>query len=70
MSGQLRQLSVKYWTISAEGWAMNSISGDLATMAGLLALLVFLILSTLWINRTRKARLFKRKLTSRLLNWK
>ncbi|MBZ5606717.1 MAG: hypothetical protein LAP38_00555 [Acidobacteriia bacterium] len=49
---------------------MSSLNGDLGAVAGMLALLVFLLLSTLWINHNRKARTRMRKLTERLLNWK
>lgn len=54
----------------AECWPMSSLNGDLGAVAGMLALLVFLLLSTLWINHNRKARTRMRKLTERLLNWK
>jgi len=49
---------------------MSSLTADLGALVGMLALLVFLFLSTLHINHTRKARHRMRKATARLLNWK
>jgi hypothetical protein len=49
---------------------MESLAADLGAVAGMLGLLVFLILSTLWLNHNRKTRTRVRKLTARLLNWK
>jgi hypothetical protein len=49
---------------------MNSLSADILTAMGALALLVFVLLSTLRINHNRKMRDRSRKLTSRILNWK
>ena len=49
---------------------MESLAADFGAVAGMLALLAFLLLSTLWINHNRKTRIRVRKLTARLLNWK
>jgi hypothetical protein len=49
---------------------MGSLAADLWTLAGLLAFLAFVLMSTLIINRNRKARVRRRRFTARLLNWK
>jgi hypothetical protein len=49
---------------------MSSMTADICAAVGTLALLAFLLLGTLRINNTRKARDRSRKLASRLLNWK
>jgi hypothetical protein len=49
---------------------MTSWAADLSVLAGLLALFVFVVLSTLRINRNRKLRTRSRRITARLLNWK
>ena len=49
---------------------MSSLTADICSAVGTLALLAFLLLSTLGVNTNRKLRLRSRKLTSRLLNWK
>jgi len=54
----------------ADGWLMTSVTADICSVIGMLALLVFVFLVTLRINNNRKAREHSRRLTSRLLNWK
>jgi hypothetical protein len=49
---------------------MTSVTADICTVVGMLALLVFVVLATLRINSNRKARDRSRRVTSRLLNWK
>ena len=49
---------------------MSSLSADVCTAVGALALLAFVLLSTLRINQNRKTRGRSRKLTARILNWK
>ena len=49
---------------------MSSLAGDIFALAGLLALFAFLVLSTLKINRNRKARSYGRKVVDRLISWK
>ncbi|HTS46956.1 MAG TPA: hypothetical protein VMH05_03375 [Bryobacteraceae bacterium] len=49
---------------------MTSVTADICSVIGMLALLVFVFLVTLRINNNRKAREHSRRLTSRLLNWK
>ena len=49
---------------------MESVAADLSVLAGLLGFLAFLLFGTLKINRNRKVRLRKRRMTDRLLNWK
>lgn len=49
---------------------MTSLDTDLWITAGMLALLGFLLVGTLFINSNRKARLRRRKIAARLLNWK
>ena len=49
---------------------MGSIAAELSVLAGLLGLLAFLLFCTLKINRNRKVRTRRRRLTDRLLNWK
>jgi len=49
---------------------MTSVTADICSVAGMLALLVFVLLGTLRINNNRKARDRSRRVTSRLLNWK
>ena len=49
---------------------MSSMAVDICAAVGMLALLAFLLLATLRINQSRKARDRSRKLASRLLNWK
>jgi len=49
---------------------MGSLATDLWVLAGLLAFLAFLLMSTVVINRNRKARVRRRRFTARLLNWK
>jgi hypothetical protein len=49
---------------------MGSLTADLSVLAGLVGLLAFLLLSTVRINRNRKDRMRKRRLTDRLLHWK
>jgi len=49
---------------------MTSLAADLCVLAGLVALLVFVLLSTARINHNRKARVRMQKITARLLNWK
>lgn len=54
----------------AEPDTMTSLAADLCVLAGLVALLVFALLSTARINHNRKARVRMQKITARLLNWK
>ena len=49
---------------------MSSLAADICTAVGALALLAFVLLSTMRINQNRKIRDHSRKLTSRILNWK
>ena len=49
---------------------MNSLTADICAVMGMLALLAFLLRSTLRINRNRKVRIRGRKVTARLLSWK
>jgi hypothetical protein len=49
---------------------MGSIAADLCVLTGMLALLVFVVMSTTRINHHRKARLRMQKITARLLNLK
>jgi len=49
---------------------MTSVTADICSVVGMLALLVFVVLGTLRINKNRKARDRSRRVTSRLLNWK
>jgi hypothetical protein len=49
---------------------MTSWAAELSVLVGLLALFVFVVFSTLRINRTRKLRMRSRRITARLLNWK
>jgi len=49
---------------------MTSVTADICSVVGMLALLVFVFLVTLRINNSRKAREHSRRVTSRLLNWK
>jgi hypothetical protein len=48
---------------------MTSITADLSAVVGMIALVAFLLLGALGINRTRKIRIRGRKVTARLLNW-
>ena len=49
---------------------MSSVTADICSMLGMLGLLAFALLGTMWINNNRKARDRSRRLASRLLNWK
>jgi hypothetical protein len=49
---------------------MGSIAAELSALAGMLGLLAFLLFCTLKINRNRKVRTRRRRLTDRLMNWK
>jgi len=49
---------------------MGSVAADLCVVAGMLALLAFIALSTARINHQRKTRVRMQKITNRLLNWK
>jgi hypothetical protein len=55
---------------STEPNTMGSIVADLCVLTGMLALLVFVVMSTTRINHYRKARLRMQKITARLLNLK
>jgi len=54
----------------AEPDTMASVAADLCALTGLLALLIFVVMSTTRINHTRRARLRMQKITARLLNLK
>jgi len=54
----------------AEPDTMGSVAADLCVITGMLALLVFVVMSTTRINHTRRARLTMQKITARLLNLK
>ncbi len=58
-----------FWR-GADGCVMTTLTADIGAAIGMLALLVFLLLGTLRVNSSRKARDRSRRLTSRLLNWK
>jgi len=49
---------------------MTSVTIEICSLIGMLALLGFVLVSTLRINHNRKTRERSRKLASRLLNWK
>ena len=49
---------------------MISLAVDISAAVSTLALLAFLLFSTLRINNNRKTRGRSRRLTERLLNWK
>jgi hypothetical protein len=49
---------------------MTSLTADFCVLVAMLGLFAFVLLSTLHINHTRKARHRLRKATARLLNWK
>jgi hypothetical protein len=49
---------------------MTSLAGELSVVVGLLVLSVFVVFSSLRINRNRKERTRSRRITDRLLNWK
>lgn len=49
---------------------MASLTLDFFVLTALLAMLAYLLLSTAGINRKRRVRLIKRKITERILSWK
>lgn len=49
---------------------LMTLVGDLSVLLGLLALLAFVLFSTLKINRSRKVRGLTRRIASRLVDWK
>lgn len=49
---------------------MSSLVTDICGLLGMLALLAFVLLSTLKINNNRKVRIRGRRIAARLLNWK
>ena len=48
---------------------MQSLTPDVLVLTGMLAMLTYLLLSTFVLNRNRKIRGIKRKITDRLLSW-
>jgi len=48
---------------------MGSLTTDFLVLTGLLAMLGYLLLSTLGLNRNRKIRGIKRRITDRILSW-
>jgi len=48
---------------------MGSLTTDLFMLAALLSMLAYLLLSTLGVNRNRRIRGMRRRITDRLLSW-
>jgi hypothetical protein len=48
---------------------MGSLTPDFLVLIGLLAMMAYLLLSTLGLNRNRRIRGIKRRITDRLLSW-
>jgi hypothetical protein len=48
---------------------MGSLTTDFLVLTGLLAMLGYLLLSTFGLNRIRRMRGMKRRITERLLSW-
>jgi hypothetical protein len=48
---------------------MGSITPDFFVLTGMLALLAYLLLSVFGLNRNRRIRGIKRRITDRILSW-
>jgi hypothetical protein len=48
---------------------MGSLTPDIFILTGLLAMLAYLLLSTFGLNRNRRIRGIKRRITDRILSW-
>jgi hypothetical protein len=48
---------------------MGSLTPDIFILAGLLAMLAYLLLSIFGVNRNRRIRGIKRRITDRILSW-
>ena len=48
---------------------MGSLTTDFLVLTGLLAMLAYLLLSTFGLNRNRRIRGMKRRITERILSW-
>jgi hypothetical protein len=48
---------------------MDSLTTDFFVLAALLAMLAYLLLGTFGLNRNRRIRGMKRRITDRLLSW-